>query len=109
VAQVLYKSAAKTGALPHSDSIREIIPDEKLPKMESALLDFFIGHADTVLSKDTILLSVWGCAGDGMSATLTVHINRLRKKLEEDARCPKVIETVRGVGYRFNSGALKIK
>ena len=109
MAQVLYKNAAKAGALPHSESIREIIPDENLPKMESALLDFFITHPDMVLSKETILLSVWGCAGEGMSATLTVHINRLRKKLEADARCPKVIETVRGVGYRFNSRALKIK
>lgn len=82
---------------------------EKLPPKERELLSFFITNPDKAFSKEEIIERVWGYGSNGHSATLTVHINRLRKKLEEDARCPKVIETVRGVGYRFNSGALKIK
>ena len=45
---------------------------------------------------------IWGYEYVSDAATVSVHINRLREKIEEDARNPKIIETVWGAGYRLN-------
>jgi DNA-binding response OmpR family regulator len=44
----------------------------------------------------------WGYDYVGNSATVTVHINRIRDKIEEDSKNPKIIETIWGAGYRLN-------
>lgn len=81
----------------------------KLPKKERALLVYLIEHPDTVHTKEHLIREVWGYDSLGMSSTLTVHVNRLRKKLECDPACPEVIETVRGRGYRIRLGAVRIQ
>ena len=68
---------------------------------EFELLTLLIENKGRTLSKELIFSKIWG--GDSFSEpqTLTVHINRLRQKLEEDPKNPRRIVTVWGVGYRY--------
>ena len=72
-----------------------------LSRKECDLLKTFIQHKGKVLPREFLIGSVWGDAFMGDDKTLDVHIRRLRQKIEEDTDKPKVIVTVRGVGYRF--------
>jgi DNA-binding response OmpR family regulator len=55
-----------------------------------------------VFSRDDLLKEVWGSSLDWQDpATVTEHVRRLRRKIEEDPEQPRWIQTVRGVGYRF--------
>jgi DNA-binding response OmpR family regulator len=74
---------------------------------EFDLLHFLARHPDQVFSRGDLLTRVWGSAFDGYEHTVNSHINRLRAKLEADAREPRLIETVWGVGYRFNGAGAK--
>ena len=58
-------------------------------------------HADEALSRGTIMKEVWETDYLGDTRTLDVHIRWLREKLEDDPSHPRLIITVRGVGYRF--------
>lgn len=69
----------------------------KLPNREFELLAYLAKHPNRVFSKDQLFESIWGYDYVGDSATVTVHINRLRDKLGGD-----LIETVWGAGYRLN-------
>ncbi|MCB6575002.1 helix-turn-helix domain-containing protein, partial [Phascolarctobacterium faecium] len=53
-------------------------------------------------SKEHLFEKIWGYDYVGDSATVTVHINRIREKIEEDPKNPQIIETVWGAGYRLN-------
>ena len=75
----------------------------RLPKKERELLVYLIEHPDTVHTKEKLIEAVWGYDALGQSSTLTVHINRLRRKLEIDPACPEIIETAWGKGYRIRS------
>ena len=55
-----------------------------------------------VLSREVLLEKIWGFDYYGETRTVDVHIRYLRQKIEEDDKNPKFIETIRGVGYRFN-------
>ena len=68
---------------------------------EFELLTLLVENKGRTLSKEQIFSQIWG--GDSFSEpqTLTVHINRLRQKLEEDPKNPKRIVTVWGVGYKY--------
>ena len=55
-----------------------------------------------VFSKEELFERIWGYDYVSDAATVSVHINRLREKIEDDARNPKIIETIWGVGYRLN-------
>ncbi|MGN0577536.1 MAG: response regulator transcription factor [Ruminiclostridium sp.] len=68
---------------------------------EFELLTLLVENKGRTLSKEQIFSQIWG--GDSFSEpqTLTVHINKLRQKLEEDPKNPKRIVTVWGVGYRY--------
>ena len=55
-----------------------------------------------MFSKETLFEKIWGFDYVSDAATVSVHINRLREKIEEDARNPQIIETIWGVGYRLN-------
>jgi len=55
-----------------------------------------------VLTRQTLIDRVWGYDYVGDTKTLDVHVKRLRARVEEDRREPKLIVTVRGVGYRFD-------
>lgn len=72
-----------------------------LTNKEFELLLFFIENPNIVFSKDVLFERIWGMDSAGSTATVTVHINRLREKIEKDVSDPRLIETVWGAGYRF--------
>ncbi len=69
---------------------------------EFELLLFLASNPNIVFSKDTLLDRIWGEESVGDNSTVTVHINRIREKIELDSSNPEYIETVWGAGYRFN-------
>jgi DNA-binding response OmpR family regulator len=75
-------------------------PLELSPK-EFSLLAELMRHERAVLSRDLLLTSVWGYEFVGDTRTVDVHIRWLREKIEEDPSHPVMIQTVRGIGYRF--------
>jgi len=68
---------------------------------EYELLLFLMTNNDMVFSKEQLYERIWGYDALGDNATVTVHINRLREKVEDAPSQPKYIQTVWGVGYRF--------
>lgn len=74
----------------------------KLPNKEFELLKFLAINANVVISKERLFEEIWGYDYIGDSATVMVHINRIREKIEDDSKNPKIIETVWGAGYRLN-------
>jgi len=74
----------------------------KFANKEFELLMFLASNPNIVFSKDTLLDRIWGEESFGDSSTVTVHINRIRDKVELDSSNPEYIETVWGAGYRFN-------
>ena len=60
-------------------------------------------NPNVVFSKDRLFEAVWGYDYVSDEATVSVHVNRIREKIEDDARNPKILETVWGAGYRLNS------
>lgn len=73
----------------------------KLPGKEFELLCFLACNPGLVFSKEQLFEKIWGYDYTSDAATVAVHINRLREKIEADPRNPQLIETVWGVGYRF--------
>ena len=74
--------------------------DVELTGREYELLLFLLKNPDRVISRDEMLREVWGwSAGD--ASTVTVHIRRLREKIEADPRDPTYLRTEWGTGYRF--------
>jgi len=72
-----------------------------LTAKEFDLLWFLASNANRVFSRDQLMHRVWGYSAALDTGTVTVHVRRLREKLEEDASKPQLLETVWGVGYRF--------
>ena len=75
-----------------------------LTNREFELLAFLAKHPGIVFSRERIFDRVWGLDAAGDTATVMVHINRIREKIEPDPTQPIYIETVWGVGYRFAEG-----
>ncbi len=73
----------------------------ELKNKEYELLLFLMLNVDLVFDRETLYEKVWGLEALGDNATVAVHINRLREKLEKDPAKPRYIETVWGAGYRF--------
>ena len=73
----------------------------ELKNKEYELLLFLMLNVDMVFDRETLYEKVWGMDAMGDNATVAVHINRLREKLEKDPANPRYIETVWGAGYRF--------
>lgn len=69
---------------------------------EFELLKILIKNKGKILKREMLLDKIWGYEYIGETRTVDVHIRYLRKKIEEDDKNPKFIETIRGVGYRFN-------
>lgn len=69
---------------------------------EFDLLVFFVRHPNQVLSKEQLYERNWGYESAADVSTVTVHIRKLREKIERDPAQPKFLETVWGAGYRFN-------
>ncbi|MGL5416352.1 MAG: response regulator transcription factor [Clostridium sp.] len=68
---------------------------------EFKLLNYLIDNPNRIISKEMICREVWGEDFFGYDNTITVHIRKLRKKIEEDPSKPKYIVTVVGLGYKF--------
>jgi len=72
-----------------------------LPLKEFELLEFLMRNAGRVLTRMQLIDRVWGSDYVGDTKTLDVHVKRLRAKIEEDPANPKIIQTVRGLGYKM--------
>ena len=68
---------------------------------EFDLLTFLASHPNHVYSKDELFSEIWDMESIGDIATVTVHIKKIREKIEMDTSNPQYIETIWGVGYRF--------
>jgi DNA-binding response OmpR family regulator len=73
-----------------------------LTSKEYDLLLLFVTHPNQVFSKEQIFERIWGMDSFGDMATVTVHVSKLREKIELDPSNPQYIQTIWGVGYRFN-------
>ncbi len=73
----------------------------ELKNKEYELLLFLMSNADIVFSRETLYERIWGYEAMGDNATVAVHINRLREKIEKNPSQPRYIQTVWGAGYRF--------
>jgi DNA-binding response OmpR family regulator len=84
---------------------RVYVREEEVPlsPREFALLRLLVAHAGRALERAFIFQNVWGPAFYGDQSALDVYIRQLRRKIERDPDHPRLIETVRGVGYRFSS------
>lgn len=88
--------------LPQSWKVMKGGREIKMPNREFSLLKFLAEHPNVVFSKEKLFETIWGYDYVGDSATVTVHIGRIRDKVEDDPAHPKLIETVWGAGYRLN-------
>lgn len=75
----------------------------ELKNKEYELLLFLMLNMDTVFNREQLYERIWGMDAMGDSATVVVHINRLREKIEKNPSEPKYIQTVWGAGYRFKA------
>jgi DNA-binding response OmpR family regulator len=73
----------------------------ELQPKQFELLTYLVRNRGTVLTRDQLLHNVWGYDYAGDTRTVDVHVRWLREKLEEDPANPRLIQTVRGVGYCF--------
>ncbi len=91
------------GLVINLDARRVTLNEEEifLTTKEYDLLLFLAQNPNHVFSKDTLLEKVWGIDCFGDSATITVHVGKLRDKIEKDKENEQFIETIWGVGYRF--------
>ena len=76
--------------------------DVRLPLKEFELLEMFLRNAGRVLTRGQLIDRVWGSDYVGDTKTLDVHVKRLRAKLEPDPSQPKLLVTVRGLGYKLD-------
>lgn len=73
-----------------------------LSALEYRLLLVFLNNSGNIITRNTLLDELWDAAGEYINDnTLTVYIKRLRKKIEDDPENPKIILTVRGIGYKL--------
>lgn len=75
--------------------------DVRLKPREFALLLTLASNAGVALSRTTLLENVWGFDFEGDERTVDVHVRRVRLRLEEGAKLPPFVHTVRGFGYKF--------
>jgi DNA-binding response OmpR family regulator len=88
-------------------SARRVLIDgveQMLTQREFDLLFFLARHPGQVFSRSQLMDLVWQYSFYSDTSTVTVHVRRLRAKIERDPSRPRYIETVWGVGYRFNGG-----
>ncbi len=77
--------------------------EAQLTAKEYELLVFLAKNPNIVFTKDHIFETIWGDESLGDTATVPVHIQKIRKKIEKDPSNPEFIETLWGTGYRFNA------
>lgn len=79
----------------------------EMPLKEFELLKLLILNKGKVMSRELLLEKIWGFDYFGETRTVDVHIRYLRQKIEDDDSNPLYIETIRGIGYRFNDRSLR--
>ncbi|WP_339181466.1 response regulator transcription factor [Oceanobacillus sp. FSL W7-1293] len=86
-----------------SDSRRVFLDNEEkiFTAKEYDLLYFLASHPNIVFTKEHLFEQIWGYDAVGDNTTVTVHIRKIREKIEENPSLPQFIETIWGVGYRF--------
>lgn len=72
-----------------------------MPLREFELLELLMSNSGRVLTRGQLIDRVWGSDYYGDTKTLDVHIKRIRTRIEENPKDPKLVTTIRGVGYRF--------
>ncbi|HWQ31431.1 MAG TPA: response regulator transcription factor [Blastocatellia bacterium] len=87
-----------------SRKVKRLDTEVQLTGKEFALLEFFMRHPDQVLSRELLSEKVWEEAFDTLTNVIDVYINYLRNKMDRNFE-PKLIHTVRGVGYMFKTPA----
>ena len=98
------RERVSVGALELDAARREARRDGEpiaLTAKEFDLLWFLVSNAGRVFSRDQLMHRVWGYSAALDTGTVTVHVRRLREKLEADPSDPQLLETVWGVGYRL--------
>lgn len=98
-AGVLIAGPVKIDIDKHNISINGL--PANLPLKEFELLEFLVRNRGRVLTRTQLIDRVWGSDYFGDTKTLDVHIKRLRAKIEKDPANPKYIQTIRGLGYKF--------
>jgi DNA-binding response OmpR family regulator len=92
------------GNITINQASRRVYVDDReveLKNKEYETLLFLASNPDIVFSKETLYERIWGMDALGDAATVAVHINRLREKIERDPSEPAHIQTIWGAGYRF--------
>jgi two-component system, OmpR family, alkaline phosphatase synthesis response regulator PhoP len=72
-----------------------------LSAREFQLLRYLIERAEVTISRSELLQSIWGYSEKTLTRTVDMHISSLRDKLEQNPKCPELIVTISGVGYKF--------
>lgn len=75
--------------------------EKEFPAKEFELLAYFIKNRNKSIAKETIYNDIWGLDSLGEMSTLSVHVRRLREKIEKDPSNPQFIKTIWSVGFRF--------
>jgi phosphate regulon transcriptional regulator PhoB len=75
----------------------------EIPPREYRLLEFLATHPDRVYPREVLIQQVWDADVVVNLRTVDVHVRRLRARVESDPAAPRLIETVRGAGYRWNA------
>ncbi len=99
------KAVRRAGVIEVDLEARRATVDGKaieLTSREFDLLAFFMNHPDRVHSREQLMEAVWGSRYFGTARTVDNFVARLRAHIGDDAEHPRHLETVRGVGYRFN-------
>ena len=76
-----------------------------LTHLEFELLEYFLRNPGRGLTRGHLIDRVWGADYVGDTKTLDVHVKRLRAKIEKDPANPVTLTTVRGLGYKYDSGS----
>lgn len=95
------------GNMEHHPNIHTLFRAGKkieLTILENRILLYFLRNPNKIVNRDELMLEVWGYNSDVNTRTLDMHIVRLRKKIELNPDNPQLLQTVRGIGYRFNPG-----
>lgn len=98
------KPELQVGSVRLNTETRRVFVDGReveLKNREYELLCFLMLHLDMVFSREELYERIWGLEAMGDNATVAVHINRIREKIEPDPSRPRYIQTVWGAGYRF--------
>lgn len=100
----------KHGAISVDCTRREVFKNSvplEMPLKEFELLKLLLINKGKVLSRELLLEKIWGFDYYGETRTVDVHIRYLRQKIEDDDSNPTYIETIRGIGYKFNDKNFK--